>query len=144
MLLYDLFMIYVDIKSHCIQIPESPYWLLSKHRDAEALRSLQWLRGWVPPEAVKQEFDEMRSYIKKATACLDCDKKDIPCSHPPSTLAEKLRDLMRKRVLKPSLLMLICSCCSQFSGMTAMRPYVVLTLSAYGVPMDTHWAAVSL
>lgn len=126
-----------------MQIPESPYWLLSKHKNDEALRALQWLRGWVPPQAVAKEFEEIQKYVKQADACLDCDKKSIPCPHPPSTFAEKFRDLLRKRVMKPTIMLFIISTFAQFSGLTAMRAYVVLTMKAFGVPMDANLAAVS-
>lgn len=126
-----------------IQIPESPHWLLARHRSQDALESLQWLRGWVSPQSVEKEFNELKRYHKRSGACIECDKSDVPCPHPPSTFVEKCRDLLRKRVLKPAIIVIIISFFAQFAGFTSMRPYLVLTLKAYGVPIDPHRAAVS-
>lgn len=44
-------------------VPESPYWLLTKNRVKEARKSLAWLRGWVEPHKVNDEFDEMHQSL---------------------------------------------------------------------------------
>lgn len=125
------------------QIPESPHWLLSRHRATEAEKSLQWLRGWVSPAAIQEEFKALQRYHKQSSACIACVKQGLVCPHPPSTFIEQCRDLMRKRVLKPALLLLLLSIFSQMGGMSSMRPYLVLIFQAYGVPLDANWASVS-
>ncbi|XP_075214661.1 facilitated trehalose transporter Tret1-like [Lycorma delicatula] len=44
------------------QVPETPYWLLSRGRYSDAEKSLCWLRGWVKPHVIQQEFQEMVRY----------------------------------------------------------------------------------
>lgn len=117
-------------------------WLLSKHRSADALKALQWLRGWVPPQNVHNEFHALKRYIKEANACLQCDKLKTPCEHPMPTFVEKIRDIFRIRTLKPAVIVLLVSIFAQFSGVISLKPYIVLTLNAYHTPMDPSWASV--
>lgn len=124
------------------QVPETPLWLLSKKRDAEALQSLQWLRGWVSERAVAREFAEIKRYSVQSNSCMTCQKAGLVCPHPPATLREKLRELRRKRTLRPFLLIIGCFFISQFSGMNSIRPYMVQIFEAYGLPIDPNWATV--
>lgn len=126
------------------QIPETPLWLLSKKRDADALKSLQWLRGWVSAQAVRREFGEIKRYSETSNSCIACQKADVRCPHPPADLREKVRELMRKRTLRPFVLIIVCFTITQFSGLTSMRPYMVQIFEAYGVPIDPNWATVGV
>lgn len=123
-------------------VPETPLWLLSKNRKDDALKSLQWLRGWVKPELVQKEFREMQSYSATATSCVPCQKGKLTCSHPPPTIVDLLKELIRKRTLKPFVLVMICFAISQFTGATPMRPYMIQLFQTYRVPIDPNWATV--
>lgn len=126
------------------KIPETPLWLLSKGRHEDALKSLQWLRGWVSPKAVEKEFAEIVRYNEYSKACAECVKAEQKCTHPPPTTIQKLQELIRKRTLKPFAVLLIVFFIAQFSGMHAMRPYIVLILNTYGTPISPNWATVAL
>lgn len=124
-------------------VPETPYWLISKHRKEDALKSLMWLRGWVPsPKYVEKELNEIVRYSEESNRCVACHKLDTKCSHPPATAKELIRELYRKRTLKPFVLVIIMFVFSQFSGLQAMRPYLVQIFQTYAVPIDANWATV--
>lgn len=124
-------------------IPESPYWLLSRKRTDEAMKSLQWLRGWVSPNGVKDEFKSIQRYNEESLACNDCIKLATRCTHPLPTMLEKFRDLFRRRTMKPFTITIVLFAFAQFSGYPPMRPFLVLILKAYAVPINPNWATVS-
>lgn len=129
---------------NCSQIPETPLWLLSQNRTEDAQKSLQWLRGWVSPKAIEKEFAEVQRYSEFSKACADCVKSNAKCPHPSPTAVQKLKELTRKRTLKPFMLLVTLYIFTQFSGMHAMRPYIVLILKAYGTPIRPSYATIVL
>lgn len=126
------------------KVPETPIWLLSKSRHDEAMKSLQWLRGWVSPAAVTKEFKSLERYSAMSNSCLSCEKLETKCEHPAPTFIEKMRDVLRKRTLKPLFLVTFLCFVMQFCGIFAMRPYIVQILHAFGVPMDPKTTTVIL
>jgi hypothetical protein len=43
-------------------MPETPIWLLSRGRYEDAEKALCWLRGWVTPDVVREEFNQLVIY----------------------------------------------------------------------------------
>lgn len=125
------------------QVPETPHWLISHHRPDDAEKSLQWLRGWVSPAAVSQEFSELKDYIRTSTSCAACVRNNRECSHRPS-FADQARELMRSNVVKPFVLVVMCFIIVQSNGIAAIKPFLVQVFEIFGVPMDPNWASVSL
>lgn len=119
-------------------------WLLSKSRNEEAMKSLQWLRGWVSPLAVAEEFKGLERYSAMSNSCLSCEKLETKCDHPAPTFVEKIKDVFRKRTLKPFALVAFLCLVMQFCGIFAMRPYIVQILHAFGVPMEPNPTTVLL
>lgn len=123
-------------------IPETPYWLLARGREEEALKSLQWLRGWVSAKEVEKEFSEMQRYSKNSRKCINCQTAEKDCEHSAPTFLSQLKELPSKPTLKPMLLVVVYFIVGSFSGVTAMRPFLVQIFEAYGAPLESSWATV--
>lgn len=119
-------------------------WLLSKNRTEDAQKSLQWLRGWVPPKAVEKELNEMKRHSEFAKRCTACYKADEKCMHPPATAVQMLRSLLLPSTMKPLTIIFIICTLGQLSGTYALRPYWHLIFKAYGTPISPSHATVVL
>lgn len=131
----------IGIISICF-IPETPYWLLSRNRKTDALKSLQWLRGWVSPNAVENEFKGMLRHRASSQGCTKCERKEVECRHSGDSLWKRLRELSRRRTFTPFVLILVLFGLSQCTGLSAMRPYMIQIFQAYQLPIDPKWATV--
>lgn len=114
---------------------------MSQNRHAEAILSLQWLRGWVQPAAVKAEYAEMTDYIDVVSRCDACTRRQERCTHI-SSYMEKARDLVRRKTLSPLLLVGIVFFVVHANANSAVRPFLVQVFQTFGVPMDPNWASV--
>lgn len=126
-----------DLKkiSSFFQVPETPLWLLSKDRTAEAEKSLCWLRGWATKEKIVKEFQGLQRYTERSKSCSACVKQNQKCPHPMPTTFDKIKELKRKQSLKPFVLVMSLFCISQFSGILSMSPFIVQIYKAYGSPI---------
>ncbi|XP_055691194.1 facilitated trehalose transporter Tret1-like [Lutzomyia longipalpis] len=77
-------------------IPETPLWLLSRGHEIKAMKSLQWLRGWVDAEVIEKEFLELQRYSINSNRCNLCQECNQTCNHPSPTLIDKVMELTRK------------------------------------------------
>lgn len=124
-------------------VPETPFWLMAKNRKEDALKSLMWLRGWVSdPKHVEKEFNEIQRYSDDSNRCVSCQKSDSKCTHKSASSSELMKELLRKRTLKPFTIVITMFLFCQFSGLTAMRPYLVQIFQAFSVPINPSWATV--
>lgn len=126
-------------------MPETPLWLLSKNRLADAEKSLQWLRGWVPKAAVNDEFQALQRYSHRSQSCSTCIKQNLSqCSHPVPTFVEKLREFKRKQTLKPFFIVTVLFFIAEFSGTTGMGPFIAQIFATYQSPIAPDQAQAIL
>ncbi|XP_055299314.1 facilitated trehalose transporter Tret1-like [Sitodiplosis mosellana] len=124
-------------------IPETPIWLLSKNRQKEAQKSLQWLRGCVTSEMVHEEYQQLQEYCIVSNSCVNCAKQTIKCEHTES-LNDKLKQITRRRIIKPFILITSLQFFLQFCAINSWRPYMIQILKAYTVRWDGNMVTVVL
>lgn len=90
---------------------------------------MQWLRGWVSPDAVRDELARLEGH-RALTANV--------------TFYEKFSELRRQRTLKPFILAIILNFLLEFSGAMVWRAYIIQVLKAYGMPWDANFIATIL
>lgn len=125
-------------------MPETPLFLLSRNRQEDALKSLQWLRGWVDAATVQNEFNDLQRSRITAQICYQCEKQNEICQHPPPTMQQKIRDLFRRRTLRPFVLISCLFFFAAFCGLSPYRPYLVQILFFYQSPIDPNEVIVHL
>jgi hypothetical protein len=124
---------------------------------------LCWLRGWVKPAAVKEEFSQLVRYneeTKRKAALRTSHEADQPeadtlldwtgyqangnvSGAPRWKCLHIARDLFRPPTLRPLSLVIPFFFFVHWSGMTAIRPYMVHVFEGFHVPIDPKWATVS-
>lgn len=74
-----------------------------------------------------------------------CEKAMVKCNHPKATIRDKFKDSMRKRTVKPFIIVTSLSLISrQFSGTAAVRPHIVSILNAHGIAFEANFMTVLL
>lgn len=121
------------------QIPETPQWLLSRDRPADAMKSLQWLRGWVQPIDVQTEFNYLQYHKTVTYVCHECEKQSTPCNHPPPKIMDRFRDFFRRKTLVPFVIVSSQFFISAFLE-SAFRPYFVQILHDFESSIDPNLA----
>lgn len=119
-------------------VPETPIWLLSKGRTDDALKALQWLRGWTANEKITTEFKTLQEYQKNAHKCYACEKQQQNCPHPTPSFQEKLHDFMRRRTFTPFLLLATQFVLMQLCGLFPMRPYSIQILKTFNTSVSAE------
>lgn len=118
-------------------------WLVSKQRDEAAMKSLRWLRGWVSQKDVQTEFDSIKRCKELSNQCAICKNSEIKCTHVGAqTTGQAIRELIRKRTLKPYFILLITGTITFFSGTHHLIAYMVQILNTYRSPISPNWAMV--
>ncbi|XP_011292199.1 facilitated trehalose transporter Tret1 isoform X2 [Musca domestica] len=132
----------ISIISLCF-IPESPTWLIREHRFREAIKSLQWLRGWVPEYKIEEEFNRLYNELITQPAMEDQAELDQMQGKKPGYFHRFL--VFRKRsFLAPFLLVAFTFFVGHFSGKTSLQTYAVQIFHTLKAPINKYHATILL
>ncbi|XP_060518481.1 facilitated trehalose transporter Tret1-like isoform X2 [Cylas formicarius] len=118
-------------------VPESPHWLVSKNKLESAQKSIAWLRGFLPVEDAKQEFDELCEHLRKTSKKSTQGKKIIK-------LIENARLYTKSSFLWPFALVTLSFFLGHFCGMTTLQTYAVTIFATLKAPIDKYYATIIL
>ncbi|XP_049786162.1 facilitated trehalose transporter Tret1-like [Schistocerca cancellata] len=124
-------------------VPESPHWLVGKGRLAAAEKALCWLRGWVQPEDIRQELNELVVTIGGAGSA---DKAGASAATQQQQQRQQpaWRNYLKRTFVRPYLLVSASFAIGHFCGMTTVQTYAVVVFSQLGAPAGRYTATLLL
>ncbi|KAH8310930.1 hypothetical protein KR044_003484, partial [Drosophila immigrans] len=124
-------------------VPESPIWLIREHRFLEAVKSLQWLRGWVPEHMIEAEFNQLYDELITQKAIAEAAEGRVSPGQR-RTLKMRLRMWRKRTFLVPFLLVSFTFFTGHFSGKTPLQTYAVQIFHTLKAPMNKYHATILL
>ncbi|XP_023178926.2 facilitated trehalose transporter Tret1 isoform X2 [Drosophila hydei] len=125
-------------------VPESPIWLIREQRYREAVKSLQWLRGWVPEHQVEVEFNQLYDELITQKAIEEATEGSGAVPGQRRTLKYRLRMWRKRTFLAPFLLVSFTFFTGHFSGKTPLQTYAVQIFHTLKAPMNKYHATILL
>ncbi|XP_051864044.1 facilitated trehalose transporter Tret1 isoform X1 [Drosophila albomicans] len=125
-------------------VPESPIWLIREHRFLEAVKSLQWLRGWVPEHMIEAEFNQLYDELITQKAIEEAAEGGAASAGQRRTLKMRLRMWRKRTFLVPFLLVSFTFFTGHFSGKTSLQTYAVQIFHTLKAPMNKYHATILL
>ncbi|XP_064549236.1 facilitated trehalose transporter Tret1 isoform X2 [Drosophila montana] len=125
-------------------VPESPIWLIREQRFREAVKSLQWLRGWVPEHQVEAEFNQLYDELITQKAIEEAAEGGGAGPGQRRTLKRRLRMWRKRTFLAPFLLVSFTFFTGHFSGKTPLQTYAVQIFHTLKAPMNKYHATILL
>ncbi|XP_017475702.1 PREDICTED: facilitated trehalose transporter Tret1 isoform X2 [Rhagoletis zephyria] len=122
-------------------VPESPTWLIREHRFREAVKSLQWLRGWVPEYMIEAEFNRLYEELITQPALEEAVENH---GDKPSKCASRFRMFRKRSFLAPFLLVTFTFFTGHFSGKTSLQTYAVQIFHTLKAPINKYHATILL
>ncbi|XP_068157840.1 facilitated trehalose transporter Tret1 isoform X1 [Drosophila tropicalis] len=123
-------------------VPESPVWLIREQRFREAVKSLQWLRGWVPEHKIEAEFNQLYDELITKKALEQAANGITPGES--RTIKNRLRMWRKRSFLVPFMLVSFTFFTGHFSGKTPLQTYAVQIFHTLKAPMNKYHATILL
>ncbi|KAK4880572.1 hypothetical protein RN001_008718 [Aquatica leii] len=121
-------------------IPESPHWLVMRHKLSKARKSLAWLRGWTTVEMVENEFSEMcRNH--KVNYDNVYQSSDAICF---KTNLKNANKFLKKNFCWPFSIVSLTCFLAVFTGTWTLQTYAVAIFDTFDVPMNHYRATLTL
>lgn len=121
-------------------IPESPIWLIRGHKYPEAVKALQWLRGWVPEHMVEEEFNALYDQLITKPAKEEAEEKVDRM-----TKTQKILHMFKKQTFwMPFCLVTLTFFIGHFSGKTTLQTYAVQIFHTLKAPINKYHATILL
>ncbi|XP_014474161.1 PREDICTED: facilitated trehalose transporter Tret1-like [Dinoponera quadriceps] len=120
-------------------VPESPHWLAAKDRLWESEQALCWLRGWVAPNQVRDEFQALCEAVQKPAVGRGAE------AFPEGKEEEKAWRAYTKRTFYlPFILVTAAFFIAAFGGIATLQTFAVVIFAKLKTPIDSYAAAVFL
>uniref|UniRef100_A0A1A9WGT3 Major facilitator superfamily (MFS) profile domain-containing protein n=1 Tax=Glossina brevipalpis TaxID=37001 RepID=A0A1A9WGT3_9MUSC len=122
-------------------VPESPIWLIREQRFREAVKSLQWLRGWVSEQDIDEEFKRLYDELITQPAL---EKMKESMNHKNHGHLSRLRMFKKRSFVVPFLLVAYTFFTGHFSGKTSLQTYAVQIFHTLKAPINKYHATILL
>lgn len=98
--------------------------------------------GWVDEDAIHKEFSKLQNYSLVSTACQSCAKQSIRCYHERPTFYDKIKEIKRRRNIRPLIIMVGLHICYKFNGSVVLEPYNIQVFKALGTPINVSMVSI--
>ncbi|XP_055851615.1 facilitated trehalose transporter Tret1 isoform X2 [Episyrphus balteatus] len=123
-------------------IPESPTWLIRKQKFKEAIRALQWLRGWVPEYKIETEFNQLYEQLITKPAIEDANDGITDTNK--RTCYQRMKIFRKQTFWFPFILVSFTFFVGHFSGKTPLQTYAVQIFHTLKAPINKFHATILL
>ncbi|XP_037821378.1 facilitated trehalose transporter Tret1 isoform X2 [Lucilia sericata] len=133
----------ISIISLCF-VPESPHWLIREKRFREAIKALQWLRGWVSEQHIEEEFNRLYDELITQPALEEQAEEVRMQATGGKTFFRRFRMFRKRSFLVPFLLVAFTFFVGHFSGKTSLQTYAVQIFHTLKAPINKYHATILL
>lgn len=133
----------ISIISLCF-VPESPTWLIREERFREAVKALQWLRGWVSEQYIEEEFNRLYDELITQPALEERAEEAHLSGVSRKTCFTRFRMFRKRSFLVPFLLVAFTFFVGHFSGKTSLQTYAVQIFHTLKAPINKYHATILL